>query len=125
MITMSQGKHRNARRNKFEIWAEVLEACMRNARTQSWLLRKVGLKTRTMKEILHFLQTIGLIEQLKTLDNGYRVFQTTRQGESALIQYYELISIFFTNTENKANQLTHQSTTRQRHSNYPIAIKSE
>jgi predicted transcriptional regulator len=119
-----QGKLRDVRRNKFEIWAEVLEACARNARTQSWLLRKVGLKTRTTKEVIYFLQTVGLIEQLTEFDNGYRSFRTTRKGESALIQYYELISKFFTNSENKVNQLF-QHLNRQHHSNQPSAIKSE
>ncbi|MFX0196903.1 MAG: winged helix-turn-helix domain-containing protein [Candidatus Hodarchaeota archaeon] len=83
------------RRSKFEIWAEILEACIRTSRSQSWLLRRVGLKTQTIQESLHFLITSGLIIQLSTSNGDQREFQTTKKGEEALAQYYELITKYF------------------------------
>ena len=85
------------RRSKFEIWAELLEACARNARTQSWLMRQVGLKTKAIKEALDFLLTTGLIEQLHSSDWNLGKYQTSTKGKEALTQYYQLITKFFVN----------------------------
>lgn len=100
---------RGARRSKFEIWAEVMEACTRGPRTQSWLLRKVGLKTQAIKEILDFLVTAGLLEQLSTSNsNGSRwEFQTTTKGEAALTHYYQLITKYFVNPLYEPTLLSH------------------
>ncbi|MFQ5820225.1 MAG: winged helix-turn-helix domain-containing protein [Candidatus Heimdallarchaeota archaeon] len=90
-----QVQRKRIRRSKFEIWAELLEACARTARTQSWLLRKVGLKTSAIKEALDFLVTANLIEQLPTSDSDLREFRTTEKGEEALTQYYNLVTKYF------------------------------
>ncbi len=94
-----QRKH--MRRSKFEIWAELLEACARTARTQSWLLRKVGLKTSAIKEALDFLVTAGLIEQLPTSDSDLGEYKTTVKGEEALTQYYNLVTKYFLRSPSK------------------------
>ncbi len=83
------------RRSKFEIWAEILEACIRTSRSQSWLLRRIGLKTQTIKESLLFLIASGLIKQLPTSNGDLREFKTTLKGEEALTQYYELVTKYF------------------------------
>jgi len=83
------------RRSKFEIWAELLESCARTPRTQSWLLRRVGLKTKAIKEALHFLMTAELIEELTMSEDDRREFRTTAKGEEALTQYYQLITKYF------------------------------
>ena len=88
-------QRKRIRRSKFEIWAELLEVCARCPRTQSWLLRKVGLKTSAIKEALDFLVTAGLIEQLPTSDSDIGEFQTTVKGEEALTQYYQLVTKYF------------------------------
>lgn len=104
MARVTQGR---ARWSKFEIWAEVLEACARGVRTQSWLLRKVGLKTRVIKEVLDFLVAAGLIEQHSTSNsNGSRwEFRTTAKGEAALTHYYQLVTKFFVNPSSEHNSL--------------------
>ncbi|MFQ5820723.1 MAG: winged helix-turn-helix domain-containing protein [Candidatus Heimdallarchaeota archaeon] len=83
------------RRSKFEIWVEILEACVRTSRSQSWLLQRVGLKTQTIKESLHFLIVSGLLKQLLISNGDRREFQTTMKGEEALSQYYELVTKYF------------------------------
>lgn len=90
-------QRKRVRRSKFEIWAELLEACARTPRTQSWLLRRVGLKTRAIKEALDFLVTAGLIETHSSPDSDIGKFRTTAKGEEALTQYYQLVSKYFVN----------------------------
>ena len=83
----------SSRRNKFEIWSEVMESCLRTSRTQTWLLRKIRLKTAAIKEILEFLLSRRLIEQIDEADGSK--YRTTKKGEQALMQYYNLINDFF------------------------------
>jgi hypothetical protein len=59
----------SSRRSKFEIWAEVLELCLREKRTQTWLLRETRLKTKAIKQTLQFLLSRNLIVQLNDEDN--------------------------------------------------------
>ncbi len=93
--TPQKTKQKAIRRSKFEIWAELMEACARIARSQSWLLRKVGLKTSAIKEALNFLTTTGLIEQLSSPNEDRHEYLTTAKGEEALTQYYQLITKYF------------------------------
>lgn len=81
------------RRSKFEIWAEVLEFCLREKRTQTWLLRKTRLKTSAIKEILQFLLSRSLIEQLN--DDDIIKYRTTGRGEEVLRRFYTLINDYF------------------------------
>ena len=86
-----------SRRNRFEIWSEILEGCLRTCRTQNWLIRKVGVKTGVMKEALETLESSGLIEKIENPEAGLNYeFITTSKGEQALLQYYTLITEYFT-----------------------------
>ncbi|NVM55326.1 MAG: hypothetical protein HWN66_16585 [Candidatus Helarchaeota archaeon] len=83
----------SSKRSKFEIWSEVLESCLRRPRSQTWLLRKIRLKTKTIKTTLQFLESRDLLEQIE--DTGIIKYLTTEKGEKALIQFYTLIIEFF------------------------------
>lgn len=83
----------SSRRSKFEIWAEVLEFCLRVKRTQTWLLRETRLKTSVIKETLQFLMSRNLIQQLN--DGDLIKYQTTTRGEEVLKQFYTLINDYF------------------------------
>ena len=83
------------RRSRFELWSEVLDFCLWNGRTQSWLIRKMGVNTRTIKEVLEFLLVRKLIEKKQGEKNGGEVYFTTEPGKEALKQYYLLVSKFF------------------------------
>ncbi len=85
----------SSRRNQFEIWAEVLEVCVRAGRTQSWLLRQLRLKTSAIKDALVFLHGAGLIVATVNADDDTREYQTTPKGEEALTTYYKLITKYF------------------------------
>ncbi|NVM46834.1 MAG: hypothetical protein HWN79_18155 [Candidatus Lokiarchaeota archaeon] len=83
----------SSRRNKFEIWAEILEFCLKAKRTQTWLLRETRLKTNAIKESLQFLLSRNLIEQLD--DEGIIKYQTNQRGEEALKRFYTLVNDYF------------------------------
>ena len=83
----------SSRRNKFEIWAEVLEFCLRAKRTQTWLLRETRLKTSVIKETLQFLLSRNLIQQLN--DDDGKKYQTTERGEEVLKRFYTLVNDYF------------------------------
>ncbi len=87
--------YKSPRRDKFEIWSALLEACLRTPRTQSWLMRKIGLNTAAAKEALSILTQGGLLEQLSEPTAGIFEFRTTEKGKAALTQYYQLITYFF------------------------------
>jgi len=89
----------SSRRSKFEIWAEVLEFCLRAKRTQTWLLRETRLKTSAIKETLQFLLSRNLIEQLN--DDDIIKYHTTNRGEEALKRFYTLINDYFNLNQNK------------------------
>jgi len=91
----TNGSARTPRRNQFEIWAEVLEACFRTGRTQNWLLRRLGLKTKAIKNTLNFLSSGGLIQKETSLDRDRVMYLTTQRGADALIAYYKLVKKFF------------------------------
>ena len=81
------------RRSKFEIWAEVLEFCLRTKRTQTWLLRQTRLKTSAIKETLQFLLSRNLIKQLN--DDDIIKYHTTDRGEEVLKRFYSLVNDYF------------------------------
>ena len=86
------------RRTKYERWVELLEVCVWESRTQSWLMRHLGLKTQLIKEDLQFLVDAGLFEQLDKPEEGMYVFKTTEKGRGALDQFYTLVTQFFPDT---------------------------
>jgi len=88
------------RRTKYERWVELLEACIWKPRTQSWLMRQLGLKTQMIKEDLQFLLEAGLFIQVDEPEAGIYVFKTTEKGREALDQFYTLVTQFFTDTPN-------------------------
>ena len=83
------------RRTKYERWAELLEACVWESRTQSWLMRTLGMKTQIIKEDLDFLLKAALVEQVDAPDVGIFVYRTTEKGKDALNKFYQLITRFF------------------------------
>jgi predicted transcriptional regulator len=83
------------RRTKYERWAELLEACVWEERTQSWLMRELGLKTQQAKEDLDFLVSAGLVEQVDAPEVGIYVYKTTPKGKDALERFYQLVTKFF------------------------------
>ncbi len=89
----------SSRRSKFEIWAEVLEFCLRAKRTQTWLLRKTRLKTGAIKETLQFLLSRNLVEKLNEGDSIK--YHTTDRGEEVLKKFYTLINDYFNLNQNR------------------------
>ncbi len=89
----------SSRRSRFEIWSEFLETCVRTPRTQTWLRANLRIKTSTFKGAIQFLISRGLIKELNNF--GTIEYVTTEKGEEALLQYYTLITRFFTHEKKK------------------------
>jgi predicted transcriptional regulator len=83
------------RRTKYERWVEILEACVWEVRTQSWLMRHLGMKTQIIKEDLSFLLEADLLKQMDEPQEGIYEFKTTDKGRDALTQFYKLVTQFF------------------------------
>ncbi len=94
-IPRLKGSYKSSRRDKFEIWSALLEACLYSTRTQSWLMRKLGLNTAAIKESLDTLVKAGLLFLTNEPAIGRFEYRTTDKGKSGLKQYYLLISQFF------------------------------
>lgn len=93
-----KGYPQGERRTKYERWAEILENCVWEARSQSWLTRMLGLKTQSIKDDVEFLIKAGLVQQLDAPDVGIFVFQTTEKGKEVLDKFYQMIGGFFSGT---------------------------
>ena len=89
----------SSRRSKFEIWAEVLEFCLRAKRTQTWLLRETRLKTSAIKETLQFLLSRNLIKQLN--EGDVIKYHTTNLLEELLKRFYTLVNDYFDLNQSK------------------------
>ena len=87
--------YRTGRRDKFEIWSALLEVCAYTVRTQSWIMRKLGLNTTAAKDALETLAKGGLLTQVEKPETGRYEYRTTEKGKAALNQYYLLITKFF------------------------------
>ena len=83
------------RRSKVEIWAHILEICTRNPHTQTSILQKVGLNTKTAKNALSFLVRIQLIQCIEDQQSENHTYVTTKRGEDSLTQYFHLMNDYF------------------------------
>lgn len=84
------------RRNKYEIWAQILDLCSREPSHLSRILHKIRLKTSLCKEYLLFLLERNLLETIEKENDRGIMYQTTLKGKEALNEFYNLITKFFT-----------------------------
>ena len=83
-----------SRRTKYEIWVDILESCLNESKTQSYLVRMLRLKTDHAKESIDFLMTRNLLQMKNEGKNDWIEYFTTTKGKKALYLYYKLIMIF-------------------------------
>jgi predicted transcriptional regulator len=83
------------RRNKYDILAEILAACKKRPRTQSWLLSHLRLSTSLAKSSLSFLAAAKLIEANKPGGLRAPTYTTTADGKKALKNYAILTTQYF------------------------------
>ena len=84
------------RRNKYEIWAQILDLCSREPSHLSRILQKIRLKTSLCKEYLLFLLERNLLETIEKENDRGISYQTTLRGKEALNEFFNLITKFFT-----------------------------
>jgi len=83
------------RRNKYDILANILAACINYPRTQSWLIGHLRLSTSLAKNNLSFLVAAKLIEANKPPGMRATKYTTTRKGKNALEKYVVLTKRYF------------------------------
>ena len=83
------------RRNKYEIWAQILDLCSREPSHLSRILQKLRLKTSLCKEYLLFLLERNLLETIEKENDRGISYQTTLRGKEALNEFFNLIAKFF------------------------------
>jgi predicted transcriptional regulator len=81
------------RRNKYDILALILSACRKQPRTQSWLVRHLGLSTSSAKKFVNFLRDAKLIEANKHQEQ--KTYATSAKGKKALKHYIALTAEYF------------------------------
>jgi predicted transcriptional regulator len=83
------------RRNKYDILAEILAACNKQPRTQSWLLTHLRLSTSSAKEYVGFLLAARLLDANETENHRTTTYTTTENGKKALENYTTLTTNYF------------------------------
>jgi predicted transcriptional regulator len=83
------------RRNKYDILAEILAACKKQPRTQSWLLTHLRLSTSSAKEYIGFLLASRLLDANETEQHRTTTYTTTATGKEALENYTTLTAYYF------------------------------
>ena len=71
--------HQSPRRNKYEIWIEILDLCIADNIHLSYIMRELRLQTGKCKEYLKFLLERDLIDVIDTEQDGI-IYQTTQKG---------------------------------------------
>ena len=86
--------HQSPRRNKYEIWIEILDFCTADNIHLSYIIRELRLQTGKCKEYLKFLLERDLLNVIETDQNGI-IYQTTEKGRECVKEFLEDINKFF------------------------------
>ena len=103
-LSTSTPESKPYRRERFQIWSAILESCLYQSRTQSWLIRKIGLNTSAAKDALSTLTNGGLLELVDQPTVGKYEYRTTARGESTLKEYYHLVAQFLGSKSEKTTK---------------------
>ena len=80
-------------RNKYDILALILDSCRKQPRSQSWLVRHLGIPSSSAKKFVNFLIAAKLIEANKRQEQ--KTYTTTARGKKALKHYIALTAQYF------------------------------
>ena len=86
--------HQSPRRNKYEIWIEILDLCTVDDIHLSYIMRELRLQTGKCKEYLKFLLERDLLNVIETQQDGI-IYQTTLKGRECVKTFLEDINKFF------------------------------
>lgn len=86
--------HKSPRRNKYEIWIEILDLCTTNKIHLSYIMRELRLQTGKCKEYLKFLIERDLLAVIETQQDGI-IYLTTEKGRECVKNFLEDINKFF------------------------------
>ncbi|TFG18813.1 MAG: hypothetical protein EU530_08165 [Promethearchaeota archaeon] len=80
---------------KYEIWAQILESCLKNPRSQTWIQQQLPLKKAIRKEDLEFLLKRELIEIIRSEIGKLEDYKTTESGKQVFYDFYNLVQLYF------------------------------
>ena len=86
--------YNSARRNKYEIWIEILDLCTTDNIHLSYIIRELRLQTSNCKEYLKFLLERRLLSLIETETNGI-IYKTTKIGRDCIKVFLEAIGQYF------------------------------
>ena len=84
----------SSRRNRYEIYAEILDICTKPNIHLSFIIRNLRLQTQKCKEYLLFLLDRGLIQVIDAGVDGI-VYQTTPKGLEGVKNFLDVLEKYF------------------------------
>jgi len=86
--------HNSPRRNKYEIYAEILDLCTQDKIHLSFIIRELRLQTQKCKEYLVFLVSRGLLSLIETEINDF-IYVTTEKGRDGVKEFLSVLDQYF------------------------------
>ena len=83
------------RRNKYEIWVEILNLCSKNQIHLSRIIRELRLRTSKCKEYVSFLIQQQLLDISEEKLSRSIIYSTSRKGKEAVNDFLALLSRYF------------------------------
>ncbi|WP_371806486.1 winged helix-turn-helix domain-containing protein [Candidatus Lokiarchaeum ossiferum] len=83
------------RRNKYELWVEILDLCTDKEIHLSQIMRDLRLRTGKCKEYLLFLLQKDLLSIKRDQSDQRIVYLTTSKGKKAVQQFMQVLSKYF------------------------------
>ena len=93
---MNQNFSSSPRRNKYELWVEILDLCKDNKIHLSQIMRVLRLRTGKCKEYLTFLIQKDLLHLSQDETDGTILYFTSPKGKTAVRQFLKILSDYFT-----------------------------
>jgi predicted transcriptional regulator len=85
----------SARRNKYEIWVEILSLCSYQSMKLSGIMRELRLRTGKCKEYLIFLIQHHLLQISRDEEDGNIKYTTSEKGKNAVKDFFHLLGTYF------------------------------
>jgi len=95
MNNSNENFYASHRRNKYEIWVEILSFCSPDSRTLSRIMRELRLRTAKCKEYLLFLIQQKLLKISRDEHDGFIKYSTSDKGKQAVHDFFQLLGKYF------------------------------
>ncbi len=83
------------RRNKYELWIDILDICANSPMHLSQIMRNLRLRTGKCKEYISFLIQKELLSISRDETNNSIIYNTTSKGREAVEKFLQVLTHFF------------------------------